>query len=194
MVTLYSFEEITRMEDIIMFCKQCGQSMPDGTQFCPSCGCKAEDAQAPQQQPQAQPYQAQPTPTAIPAGLARKDYLKKFASKSIRSQITVCAIIAYVCAGLTLFLNVIASGNAYGMIDVLLVLGLGLAIHLTASRACAIALLVYSVINIIITIVLTGAFGGWLVLLVGIYAVIATFAFQKEWNTYQQQFAQPMQQ
>ena len=70
------------------------------------------------------------------------------------------------------------------LIDAAIMLGLGLAIHLAQSRVCSILLCVYGVINTIFVFLSSGIFGGWLILVAAIYAIVATFQYQSVWNKY----------
>lgn len=100
-------------------------------------------------------------------------------NKSIKSS----AITGYVCAGITAVFNLVL-GNPSGLIDVAILLGLSLGIHFKKSFACAVAILVYSIINIIVCLVLLGRTGGILILFVGIYSVKATSQLNKLWKSY----------
>ncbi len=104
----------------------------------------------------------------------------------MKSEIKASAIIAYICAGVTLLVTLV-SGNMFSLLDVVILLVLGLLIHLKQSRACAIILLVYSLINVVYTIISTQSFGGYLIVIAGIFAVIYTFKFDKAWKAYQAQ-------
>ena len=68
---------------------------------------------------------------------------------------------------------------------IILVLACSLLIHLLQSRVAAIVLAAYAVLNVVVTSVSNGRFSGWWVALVGVYAVIYTFKFQKAWKDYQ---------
>lgn len=103
----------------------------------------------------------------------------------VSKNINASAIMMYIVAGITLLANVIYAGNALGLLDVFVVIGMGLGIQLAQSRACAVVAAVYSVINCIVTIIMTGVPGGWLIIVASIYAVIATFKFNEAWDNYQ---------
>ena len=94
-------------------------------------------------------------------------------------------MIGYVIAGLTLYFGVIKTGNYFATLDVVLILACALLIHLLQSRAAATVLAAYAVLNVVVTSVSNGRFSGWWVALVGVYAVIYTFKFQKAWKDYQ---------
>ena len=105
----------------------------------------------------------------------------------VRSQISGAGILCYVVAGISLVASVLMSGF-WGifdvMFDVLLVVGLGLGIQLGRSRACAIVLTVYGVLNMIIMTISRETLSGWWILLAGIYAIIYTFKYQGAWAEY----------
>ena len=71
------------------------------------------------------------------------------------------------------------------MIDAVIILAMGLGIHLKQSRACAIILGVYAVISVIVTLVSTGKFSGYLLIAAGAYAISSTFQLKKRWEEYQ---------
>ena len=62
--------------------------------------------------------------------------------------------------------------------------GLGAAIQTTAKKLWAILLTVYGAINVIVTIALSGSFGGWLPLVAGIIAIVYISKLDKAWDAY----------
>ncbi len=125
-----------------------------------------------------------PIETSAPIVATKKDFLNLPENKKLRSNINASGIICYICAGITLLVSVIAAGSIASLLDVLLLVGLGLGVHLAQNKVCAIILLVYACINTIISIVALGTFGGWLVLLAGIFATIYTIKLDKAWKAY----------
>ena len=117
--------------------------------------------------------------------MTRREFLKTPQMNAIRNNLFSSAVIGYVIAGLTLYFGVIKTGNYFAMLDVVLILACALLIHLLQSRAAAIVLAAYAVLNVVVTSVSNGRFSGWWVALVGVYAVIYTFKFQKAWKDYQ---------
>jgi len=133
----------------------------------------------------AQPYAAPMQNTEMPKNV--KDYANRFADKRVRSEITASSIILYVCAGITLIMNLIqlaGGGNMLGFLDVLMLAGLGVWLQLTYSKIPAIIALVYGILNIILIIVITNSVGGWLPLIAGIFATIYTIKVDKEYKNY----------
>lgn len=123
--------------------------------------------------------------------LSKQEFYKHPVMSKSRKNINACSIIIYLCAALTFLANVVLMQNIFGMLDVLLLVGLGLGIHLAKSRACASIILGYSVINLIFVLVTTGRLTGYLIVICGVYAVVETFKFQKAWNTYEQTGSYP---
>ena len=117
--------------------------------------------------------------------MSKKEFYKQPSMKKIRGNINACGIITYICAAITFLANILLTQNLAGIVDVLLLLGLGLGIHIGKSRVCSVILLVYAGFNTIYMIVTTGRLGGYLILICGIYAVIETFKFQKAWSEYE---------
>ena len=122
---------------------------------------------------------------AAPRAATLKEFLKLPENKKIRRQINGAAIICYICAAITLGLMAAAEEPSM-LLDVAIVLVMGLLIHTTKSKVCAVILLVYAVINTVIVLVSTQQFGGWLLLVAGACAVSATFRLDKLWKAYQQ--------
>lgn len=151
------------------------------------------------QQPQyAQPQYVQPQysqqappPTGSfgsygPQATTKSEFLKLEENKKMRNMCNAAGIICYVAAGITL-LSIFLTSSWTSILDVGILVGLGLGIHLKQNRVCAIILLVYSIINTIYILIAMGTFGGWLIIVAGIYAVISTFNVDKQWKLYQQQ-------
>ncbi len=147
-------------------CPNCGAVNADGAGFCVSCGA--------------------PLSTA-PAAATKKEFLKLPENKKVRSELNGASIICYVCAGITLAVGIAAGGFPFVLLDVAILVGLGLGIHLSHSRVCAVILLVYAAVNSVVGLLQSGRFSGYLVLIAGIFAVIYTFRAEKSWQAYRQQ-------
>lgn len=178
-----------------MICQSCGRANEQGAKFCKSCGAPLESNVNVQQSNTVQyqqnnvGYQQYDMSGNMNTGTTRmtKEEFNQCANiKSIIKNITVAAIITYVVGFITLITNVIIGGNIFGLLDVIIVIGLGVGIHIAKSRACSIALLVYSFVNMIYMIILAGMPGGWLIIVCGIYATIYTFKYQNTWERYKQ--------
>lgn len=137
----------------------------------------------------------QPMPTAANAygesagpvrqpGMTKEEFGKHTNIVNVKKQISACGIACYVIAGINVFLAFIVEFS--NVLDILLMLGMGLGIHLAKSRVCAIILTVYGTINVIVMTIANESLSGWWILVVGIYAIINTFKFQKAWAEYQQ--------
>ncbi|MBR4914025.1 MAG: hypothetical protein IKZ42_01970 [Clostridiales bacterium] len=114
--------------------------------------------------------------------MTRQEFFKSPKMKSISSNIFSCAVLGYVIAGLTLYLNVIRGGNYASIPTVVVLVACSLLIHLLQSRVAAIVLTAYSALVVIITHTINGQYSGWWVVLIGVYAIIFTFKFQKAWQ------------
>ena len=124
-----------------------------------------------QQYPYGNPYAA---PNQVPQGMSKHDFYHSPLCKKYRGNIIASSVIIYICVGINLLL--IAFLHTYtSLIDVAIMLGLGLAIHLAQSRVCSILLCVYGVINTIYVFLSSGTFGGWLILVAGIFAILGNF-------------------
>lgn len=117
--------------------------------------------------------------------LSRREFLNHPNCRKYKSGIAASAIMLYFCAGLTLIFSVFVGGNIFSLVDVALVLGLALGLHLAQSRACGVIITVYSIINVIYMTILTGQPSGYLITIGAIGAMICAFQFHKAWNDYQ---------
>ena len=160
-------------------CPYCGTSVNDDSKFCISCGASLAEVA-----PDASDV---PAPVAAPRASTREEFLQLPENAKMKKEIKSSAIIAYVCAGITLLLSVIVGGSYLSLIDVVILVALGLLIHLKQSKAAAVILLVYSVINVIVTLITAHRLGGYLIVIAGVYATIYAFKLDKAWKEYQAQ-------
>lgn len=124
---------------------------------------------------------------AAPRARTRDEFFQTDGSEFAKSCHTSSGM-CFVCAGMTLVIMVFIMHNWLSIIDVGLLIGLGLGIHLKQSSTCAVILLVYGIINWLINLIATGNyFGGVLVLLAGIFGVIKTTKANSAWVEYQSQ-------
>ena len=114
--------------------------------------------------------------------MTRLEFLKTPEMALIRKNINTCAIMGYVIAGLSLVLSFVYYQSASGILDAILIVVCSLLIQLLQSRVASIILMVYAVLNVVVVVIQTGRLGGWWIAVVGIYAVIYTFKFQKAWK------------
>lgn len=105
----------------------------------------------------------------LPAGITKREYIKNYAGDHFRRQLRNTAIVGYICAGLNLI--VALALNAYALIDVAIILGLTLGMHLGKSKGCAVGMLIYGIYAVVSSLIFNGSFGGWLLLVLGIMAV-----------------------
>ena len=130
-------------------------------------------------------YMSQP---AQPIALTKAEFLDLPENAQLKKTIKSSAVILYVCAAITGLAGfLVLDAGAFILLDVAIMVGLGLGIHLKQSKGCAIALLIYSVVSCVLTIISTGKVSGWLIIIAGIYAVSATFKLDKQWKQYRQQ-------
>lgn len=184
-------------------CPSCGAVCNDNETFCGNCGASLNAGPAPQYSayqnpPQSgygdpnaySPYGAAPgyrNSYAAPRAATMKEFLKLPEGKSLGGGLTAIAIICFVFAGFNLFVGFALDTFPYSLIDVAVLAGCGLAILLLQSRVGAIVLLAYALFGTIYTLVQSGAFTGWLIIILGIFAVITTFKAHSLWAQYQQQ-------
>ena len=113
----------------------------------------------------------------------KKEFLKLPENKRMRKEINGAAIICYVCAGITLLMCLI-TGNLSCILDVILLVGLGLGVHLAHNRVCAIILLVYGTLNMVSMSMQMGSFSGYLPFFAGLGSTMYTIKLSKAWKAY----------
>lgn len=164
-----------------MKCVQCGTEFADGMSNCPTCGAPAALGQPGMQ---GQPYgggmgYASPNMT-------KKEFLNHPNLKKTKSGISSAAILAYICGVITFAASfLLTDAGMFAIVDLIILVGLGLGIHLAQSRVCSIILLLYSIFSVVSGLIANGTPSGYLILIAAIDAVIATFRFQKAWKNYQ---------
>ena len=117
--------------------------------------------------------------------ISKREYYAKYANKRDKGNIRYAAIMAYVCAAVSLALGIYIK-NYLIVIHVALIVGLALGVQIAKSRVCAILLLIYGSVSTILTTISTGRVSGWWLIIVGVWAVIGTFNFQKDYQKYLQ--------
>lgn len=117
-----------------MICKSCGRANEQGAKFCKSCGAPLEGGVDVQQnnkvgyQQKNMGYQQYDMSGNMNFGTTRmtKEEFNQCANiKTIIKNITIAAIITYVIGAISLITNVILGGNIFGLLDVIIVIGLG---------------------------------------------------------------------
>lgn len=148
--------------------------------------------QAPAQAPQSDPAKAHfplpdPTFSIDRQNVPKSLYFSNLASDKVRKRIKFSAAACYVCAAITGLAALVLPDSYLMLIDSIVLIVLGVLIRVKQSRAAAVILLAYSLINSVFTFVETGTFGGWFVLAAGVLGVWATFALDKEYKQYRGQ-------
>lgn len=199
-----SFEETcimneNKVEPIVatppLFCNECGNQMPAGARFCSVCGQKRPDSNidavnAPNVAQNQQAFQQSAfnatnetplTPTGYP--VSRKEFINKYAQPSLRKNITSIAILCYLCAGLTFIASCLL--NPLGIIDALILASLALGMHLAKNRVFAILILIFSIIEVLMSLA-SGSFPFWW-LIAGISAVVTFSKIEKQYKQFTNQ-------
>ena len=151
-----------------MICPHCGASIPDESVTCPYCDRSITDSFG------------EITPE-VKEKVDRKEFFKSVCSAPVRNGIKAAVIILYVCTGISLFAE--AAGGVLPL-DAIIILALALWIRSSKSKASAIVTLVYAAINTVFILISSGAFGGWLILLAAILAIVFVIKGEKEWQAY----------
>jgi hypothetical protein len=175
------------------YCSFCGAPLPSETsQFCPRCGSAvsaaapvASDSREAERNNRTMRRSRLPLFTNAPAGLTRREFVQKYSNGA--KQCVSAAVIGYISAGITTI--VIATGsinyiNAMAFLDVAVILALCILIHTLKSRVASVILFIYAIYSIIVILIASGVFSGWLIALAGILALSGSFTCEKEWKMY----------
>ena len=195
------------------FCTQCGAPTTGSSQFCTSCGAPLNAASAapqqtmasispapapasyqPQQKPAVNPAPMfaepsvgiQPTAGNAPANL--KEFVLNFADEKTRNTMKSAVIILYVFAVLNLVVSLFSETFPA---DAIILAALGFWYQKTYSYTCAIVLLAYAILSVV-ALLLTGTFGGWLILILAVVVFTTTQKAQKAFREYQSTGRLPM--
>ena len=195
-----------------LFCKNCGASLQliepaaQPAVFPESPAPSTIAAQVPiQPAPQPMPVQeevrpmsgptyAQPTPginptfEAAPSNL--KEFVQRFCDEKTQKTLKTSGIIIYVFAAINL---VFALLNGTLPLDAIILAGLGYWFSKSYSNKCAIAVLAYAILSMVLSLVYNGTLSGWLILILGVVLFTTTSKAQKAFDAYQSNGQIPMQ-
>ena len=138
-------------------CAKCGAQIVAGGRFCPVCAHQVGMPVEPGANVQ------------LPEGITKKEYFKHHAGESFYRDIKIASIIAYICAGISAVVALLV--NPWGLIDAVILLALALGVHIGKSKGCAIGMIVYFGVCVVVTLLSSGTLGGWGWLIVGIYGL-----------------------
>lgn len=182
------------------YCTQCGEILEPGSKFCTGCGRMVE------QQTQSDPAAYQQTgnwngtPTAnepygmnsygyppvtnrppVTGSVTKREYRKLCTNGQYLKELKSSAIALYVLIGLNTVLALLT--EPLGLIDVVIYLALTLGMHMGKSKGCAIAVLCYSVFNIVLTLIVSAKITGWLWIIAAIGAIRAFCVADREYES-----------
>ena len=168
--------------EIEMKCVGCGAELEAGALLCPNCGRVVSSEDVAKSKAQS-------------GQLTKKEFYKLPGMKACRGNIRGCAIILYVCSGMTPLASVLAQvlvtssvldgiELSASIIDGVLLLALGLWLQFGKSRICAILTLCYGIFNMVVIAMAKGQVQGWLIPLAGGWAIAYTFKFHNLWGKY----------
>lgn len=160
-------------ENNLCYCNICGNQMPSDASFCPVCGQQRVTAAQ-------QSYGYTNQACADPSAVSRKEFINNYIQPSLKKNITSVAVLCYICAGITFVVSCFM--NLYGIIDAVILAGLALGMHLAKSRVCAFLILVFSIIEFILSLT-AGSFPIWW-LVAGIMAVVTFNKIEKQYKQF----------
>lgn len=179
-----------------MQCKSCGMQIPDNSITCPNCGAQvAQDNQNQQYYNQSNqysnPYNEQPGNNPYSEvneygkelKKQRKEFFRSYICDTPRRLVIAAAVLYFVSAAITFITALLL--NPLTILDAILLVTLGVLVLVLKSRVVASLGLAYSLINTIFQFIMLRVFGGWLIIIASILAVIGTFMLHSNWAKYQ---------
>lgn len=166
------------------YCSSCGSPLPDGNaRFCTACGAKVASSPPANRRMR---RESAPVFVEAPPGLDKRSFFKLYSPGA--KKCVGAGVLGYICAGITAVValsGIVPSIDVSALLDTGITLTLSLLVHLLKSRIAATLLLVYALGSIIIMLIASGVFSGWLVALAAMWGMNGTFAAAKEWQMYQ---------
>lgn len=156
-----------------MFCATCGTELGEGALLCPKCGRVLSSEEVMKSK-------------AANGQLSKKEFYKLPGMKAYRGNILTCAVILYICAGVTILAAFLLDELSASILDGIFLVAMGLWLQLGKSRICAIITTCYGLMSVGLVLVASGKVQGWWIPLAGIWAIIYTFKYQKMWKQYQE--------
>ena len=114
--------------------------------------------------------------------MTRREFFKSNEMKKVRASINGCAFCGYAVALAGVILNYVYYKTLNTILDAVIIVAACLCIQLLQSRVAAIVLAVYSALNIVLVYIQNGKPGGYVVIAIAVFALIATFKFQSAWH------------
>ena len=114
--------------------------------------------------------------------MTRSEFFKSDEMTQIRKGINSIAISGYIVAVLSFIVNVVIFQEYTAIVDSVFMVIMCLLIQLLQSRVVSIILTVYAVFNMIIMSIAYGRLAGWWIVIIGVFAIVNTFKFQKAWK------------
>jgi hypothetical protein len=101
--------------------------------------------------------------------------------KAMRKLLIIGIVLCYISAAAS---GIIALSNNKFPIDGIIIGVLGVLIHIRKSFIASLLLLAYSIINFVFILITMEQFGGWLIVVLAVCCVIATYRIDKVYKDY----------
>ncbi len=136
-----------------------------------------------------QQYAAYPNGTVFPntdrRRISKKEYIEKYAPANLKKNINSTAYLLYGLSVFSLILNFVLAGFSWiTLVEISVLVGLIVGMHIGKSKICAILLVVVSIAGTVITLILSGQVTGWWWIIASIYAVSCFNKLDKEYNSF----------
>ncbi len=176
------------------YCPNCGTLMSMQRNKCQNCGYIFDACVRPQQSTPSNigctdknisnPMQNEANFDSVDKNISKKEFIKNYASASVKRDVKAAAVIGYVCAAVTFVFSCFF--NPYGIIDALILAAVSLGMHLSYNKVFAVLLLILSLIEFAVAMIEGMTPPVWW-LVAGILAVYSFRKFDKEYKTFKSQ-------
>ena len=130
----------------------------------------------------------QPAFGNMPANL--KEFVTRFSDDKTKKMMNAFSIVLYVFAAINLVVALLG-GNL--PLDAIILAAFGFWFQKGYDNRCAIAVLVYSILSVLLALMATGTLSGWLIVILGVTMFTTTQKAQKDFNNYKATGQPPVQ-
>ncbi len=130
----------------------------------------------------------QPTFGKMPANL--KEFVTLFGDDKTKKTMKATSIVLYVFAAINLVVALLGGSLP---LDAIILAALGFWYQKSYDNRCAIALLVYAILSVVLALLMTGTLSGWLIVILAVTVFTTTQKAQKDFDNYKKTGQTPLQ-
>lgn len=116
--------------------------------------------------------------------ITKSDFVKHENNAYFIRQFRSLGIAFYIIAAINIPIGFMLGAGAFSLINVAIIGGLGCGVHLGKSRACAIIITVYALLNVLLSLLLGMGVTGYLILIIAIGSIVNTYKLDGAYKKY----------